>query len=150
MNQPTRQQAADQHKRKTGLIAARIGTSHRVKCGDGMTRSLSVKDATQRPTGKDVEALTVGCLTCGKMGIDLSDLQSQHPPAAEMKKDREAHVYALVSLKGFKDAPAAEVDLDLDPLAARAAFNAQVTRNRNAQAAYDRSSIGLFAEPVLE
>jgi hypothetical protein len=153
MNQATRQQpnqSAAQRQPRTGLIPARIGTNHIVKCGDGITRSLTVKDLSQRKPAKDSEVPVVGCLTCGKLAPDFAALQSDHPSAAEMKKAGEAHVYAFVALKGWKDTPTGEVDLDLEPKQALAAFNAISTKNRNALAAYERSALGLFSEPVLE
>ncbi len=152
MNEPTRQQPqgqSTQQKSRTGLIPARIGTNHIVKCGDA-TRSLTVKDLSQRKVTKDSEALTLGCLTCGKLAADLAALQADHPSAADMRKANEAHVYAFVALKGWKDTPTGEVDLDLDPKQALQQFNAISTKNRNAQVAYERSPLGLFSEPVLE
>jgi hypothetical protein len=136
MNQTTNP-GVQTHKKRLGLLHARVGTAHRVTGDDKVERLLSVKDVSQRKGGR--EGLTLRCLTCGAEAFDLDELAAAHPPAAQMVKQESSHVWAYWAAEGLKDFT---VDKPMD-------FNELQGRIASAKSDYDRSPGGLFADEVV-
>ena len=125
------------HRRRFGLLPARVGMSHNLACRDGVTRLLSVKDRSRL---KDDIGLIVKCLTCGIEALSVEELAQEHPTYAAMVKSEMVHIWAYVSEEGLQDfEPSNPED-----------FHKTQAEIARANAAYEKSPAGLFGDAVPE
>jgi hypothetical protein len=120
-------------KKKFGMLMARIGSTHSVRCKDGQTRMLQVKDRSRL---KSLDGASALCLTCGKEDVDFDALAALHPEHAVMVKNKETHVCAIWVEDGLKDFASKCPD----------DFGATQKEIAAALRAYETSQFGLFSE----